>query len=328
MIIFILKMRNIESIKKREQASLSFFGHNRIKGAISLVLIVLAIIAFCGDYAAAQCSDAGICVIGKKQIDVKRKSTSSVGFSYIFGSSGKDNTLASGETDLTFNTLKLEAELEIFKSSFVSAGIPYSFISGPRGSAKGIGDLVVLWSKSFQLTGMSFLTVQAGGKLATGNVNAGDSLPQSYQPGLGTNDLLVGVMYSYENFFAAGAYQKPFGRSNNKVTRLKRGDDVFVRLGYMQPFERFNVKGEVLVIKRIQESSIINPIGTQENFIDIDGSNPLQVNLQAAVTYFASNQIALNGSAALALLRRDSNLDGLKRNFTAMAGVSYLFRLK
>lgn len=279
-------------------------------------------------YSFAQCSDAGICVIGKKQIDVKRKNTSTVGFSYTYGYSGKDNTLAAGETDITFNTLKLETELEPFKSSFISASIPYTFISGPLGSAKGVGDLIVLWSKSFQLTGMSFLTVQAGGKLATGNVNAGDSLPQSYQPGLGTNDLLVGVMYSYENFFAAGAYQKPFGRSNNKVTRLKRGDDVFVRLGYTYSFEKFNVKGEVLVIKRIQESSIINSIGTQENFIEVDGSNPLQINLQAAVTYYASNQVALNGSAALAMLKRDSNLDGLKRNFTATAGVNYLFRLK
>lgn len=144
-------------------------------------------------------------------------------------------------------------------------------------------------------------------------------------PGLGTNDLLVGVSYSAGNFGVSVAYQKPFGRSANYITRLKRGDDLLFRAGYHEIFNKLKVKAEVLTILRIQESSIQDPIALNEYFTDIDGSNEPQVNILGEVSYSVSNNFELTGMAAIPLLKRDYNLDGLRRSISLSAGVTYRF---
>jgi hypothetical protein len=146
-------------------------------------------------------------------------------------------------------------------------------------------------------------------------------------PGLGTNDLLLGAAYTYSNYYFGIGYQKPFGRSGNFVTRLKRGDDVLVRAGFFEQFKKLGVKAEILTIIKIQPNSVIDPVGTGENFVEIDGSNEPQVNLLATVTYRASKEIGLTGQAAIPFLKRDYNLDGLKRAFSIAGSVSYFFNL-
>ncbi|MGH2574839.1 MAG: hypothetical protein ACRDFC_03960 [Ignavibacteria bacterium] len=291
-----------------------------MKNLIVFIFINLLIFSFYNN-TLPQCSDAGVCVIGQKSADRTKKSNSSISIGYLFGYSGK-------EDDITFNTIKLNGDILVFEKSRLNINIPYTFISGPLGSVNGIGDPIVIWTQFLPLERKSALSFYIGFKFRTGSVNLGDSLPQAYQPGLGTNDLLLGAGYKRENFFVAAAYQKPFGRSENKITRLKRGDDVFVRMGYNQPFKKLSVKGEILVIKRIQESTIQNPFGISESFVDVDNSNPLQINLLAELTYSISKNIDIHTSAALPLLKRDNNIDGLKRTISVGAGLSYLFRIR
>ncbi len=275
----------------------------------------------------AQCSDAGICIIGKHYENEFKNSSASLG--YIFGYSGKDPDINGTLNDISFGSINLAAKLDILKDAKLDFNLPYTFITGPLGENNGIGDLSILFTKNFSIKKIHTLSFSVGGKLATGDVNSADSLPQRYMPGLGTNDLIVGASYNYKSYYFGLAYQKPFGRSANYVTRLKRGDDVLIRAGFFEQFNKFGVKAEILTILRIQQSSVLNAADTTgESFIEIDGSNEPQVNLLATVTFQASPEILLTGQGAIPFLTRDYNYDGLKRTISLAASISYLFSLK
>lgn len=276
----------------------------------------------------SQCSDAGVCTLGKHYNKEEKSGTSSVTLSYVYGTSGKDPDVNGALNNLSFGSVKLDADIDILKNTRLALSIPYTFISGPLGENNGAGDLIIAFTRSFKIEKIHNLSFSLGGKFATGNVNSNDSLPQRYMPGLGTNDLIAGASYSYQNYYFGIAYQKPFGRSRNYITRLKRGDDVLVRAGFFEQFNKVGVKAEVLTIIKVQPNSVLNPLVSTENFIDVDGSNEPQVNLLGTITYQASREVGLTVQAAIPFLKRDYNYDGLKRTFSLAGGVSYFFNLK
>ncbi|MEK9138787.1 MAG: hypothetical protein AAB393_16820, partial [Bacteroidota bacterium] len=194
-----------------------------------------------GTVALAQCSDAGDCTIGAKHQTL----THSIGVSYVFGKSSKTD-------DLTIHTMNLEGGFRLFEGSRLSVDLPWSRVSGPLGSTNGLGDVTVLWDQIIWNDLESRLSAQVGGKLATGNADAGN-LPQAYQTGLGTNDFLLGMTYDFKPWTAAIGYQLSRGRSNNTISRLKRGDDLLLRLGYGTSFNSVSASAELLAIKRLQE---------------------------------------------------------------------------
>lgn len=276
----------------------------------------------------AQCSDAGICTLGKHYFKEGLPHTSSISLGYIYGYSGKDPDVNGALNDISYGSIMLEADLDILKDTRLNISMPYSFSSGPLGSVHGAGDLIFAVTKSLKLKKDHTLSFSAGGRLATGKVNSDDSLPQRYMPGLGTNDLLLGASYSLSNYYFGLGYQKAFGRSANYVTRLKRGDDILIRAGFFEQFNKMGIKAEILTILKIQPNSVLNNVGGGESFIDVDGSNEPQVNLIAAVTYQASREFGLKGMAAIPLMQRDYNYDGLKRTISIIGTVSYFFKLK
>lgn len=260
----------------------------------------------------SQCSDAGVCIIGKKQ----HAEGHALGITYLFGYSDKND-------DLTFHTLRFEGKYHISDNSSIQISLPYSRQSGPAGSASGIGDLTILWNQTVLHDDATTVQIQGGMKLATGVVNA-NSLPQAYQSSLGTNDLLFGATYTYREITLAAAYQLTTGRSTNSITRLRRGDDLMLRAGYSKVIDQFTVGGELLAIKRIQESSVLQ--STQpETFVSVPNSNQLQLNVVARLTYMLNEQYNLSAEGAFALLKRETNVDGLKRAFTLSLGISYIF---
>ena len=272
----------------------------------------------------SQCSDAGVCTIGRHQVNESVIKSSHIYFGFYYGTSGKDPDINGNTNDISYGSVKLEADLDLKNGFRVNGSIPYSFISGPLGENNGIGDLEVVFSKMFRIKKKHLLTFFLGGKFATGKVNSSDSLPQRYMPGLGTNDLIVGAVYTGVNYFFGVGYQKPFGRSANYITRLKRGDDVFFRAGFFEEFSKVSIKAEVLTILRLQPSNVLasyNP----ETFTKINYSSEPQVNLLGTVGYKASDEISITVQAALPFLKRDYNFDGLKRKFSVGAMVSYNF---
>ncbi|MDT8325477.1 MAG: hypothetical protein RRA94_15290 [Bacteroidota bacterium] len=258
----------------------------------------------------AQCSDAGTCVIGGAPVESRHQ----LSLRYVYGSSGGDDAL-------TFHTVQFDGVLDLIEGGALILRLPYRSIDGPLGSASGVGDLTLLWRQQIWTEFGSNLSLQVGGKFATGAVNE-EGLPQAYQPGLGTNDVIVGLSYETAPWIFAAGYQLSTGRSDNEVDRLARGDDLFARAGYRTFIDDVNLGLEVIAIQRLAEDNIRHPvIDDGEFFIDVPDSDQLQVNILGSSSYEIDERISLLGQVAVPLLQRDVNIDGLKRALTVSVGV-------
>jgi len=261
----------------------------------------------------AQCSDAGACQLGHF-VNENDGENFKLSLTYKNAYSGKDD-------DVSFHSFHLTAHYDLFKGSTVSMLFPYNIQSGPVSSVDGIGDLILGWSQKLIEDETSSLTASLGIKLATGDENKESSLSQIYQPGLGSNDLIFTIDYSYERFSIGAGYQLAGGRNDNEVIRLKRGDDLIIRTSYFFPFDGFTLLPQLLLIKRLSKSSILDQNSLSENFIDVDKSDPVQINLQVELQYPLNEDFALFTEAAVPFLKREVNVDGLTRAYTISAGL-------
>ncbi len=265
----------------------------------------------------AQCSDAGACAIGGMDTHEKEAVRHLLALRYAFGSSGTPD-------DIRFHTVLVEGSAELIPGSRIAARLPYSVIDGPKGSTSGIGDLTLLWDQRLWRSDGLELRAQAGVKLPTGDDDAG-MLPQAYQAGLGTTDLIAGLSLDAAPWSAAVGYQYSDGRSDNALTRLRRGDDLLLRAGYGSTIDDYGFGLEVIAIQRLALSTIVNPEpGSPDAFIAIPGSDQLQVNVLGTASAPLSDQLRLSVLAAVPLLKRDINIDGLKRTLTLSAGFELL----
>ena len=269
--------------------------------------------------AISQCSDAGACAVTPmRDEETDQAPRHSLALRYIFGSSGAPD-------DIAFHTLVAEAGAELFEGTRVSSRLPWTSIEGPLGSASGLGDLTIfLDQRLWQNSGMEF-RAQAGVKLATGEDNAG-GLPQAYQPGLGSNDLIFAVSFDAAPWSAAVGYQYATGRSGNSLIRLQRGDDLIARAGYRSSIDRFGIGIEAIAIQRLSESSVLDLAASgAETFRNVPGSDQLQVNILGSLSAPLSEHLRLVLLAAFPLLQREVNIDGLKRAMTLSAGIEANF---
>jgi len=248
----------------------------------------------------AQCSDAGVCAIGKIPSSLQYQ----VGVGYQFGRSGQAD-------DLTFHTVQLEATIQVFEKSNLFISLPWSNQSGPLGSTSGIGDLTILWNETVWQGKEFYLSIEVGGKIATADADA-DKLPQAYQSGLGTNDALFGVSLSLESWNMATGYQLSRGRSNNSITRLRRGDDIFFRVGYSEFYDEIQLSGELLAIKRLGQSSVLDGAGIM--FTDIAGSDQFQLNALGRFVVPLDDSRSVRVIGAVPFIQRKVNVDGLTRS--------------
>jgi len=254
----------------------------------------------------SQCSDAGVCAIGSMRSALHHE----IGVSYIYGKSKSDD-------GLTFNTVQLGAMVHVLYDSRVSIALPWTKVNGPSGSASGIGDLSIFLNQIVVSDEAGVFSLQIGAKLATGSSNSGN-LPQAYQPGLGTNDLILGASYEADPWLFALGYQFSRDRSNNTATQLKRGDDLLLRAGYRHEFEEFTATAEVLAINRLQLSSIVVPGSSV--FVEVPGSDQFQVNIMGRISY-PLGSYSVQGLVAFPILNRKVNVDGLTRSFTFSVGI-------
>ncbi len=254
----------------------------------------------------SQCSDAGVCAIGSKRSALHHE----IGVSYIYGKSKPDD-------GLSFNTVQLDATVHVLFDSRVSIALPWTKVNGPSGSVSGVGDLIVYLNQTVSSDEAGALSLQIGTKLATGPSNSGN-LPQAYQPGLGTNDLILGAAYETDPWLFALGYQFSRDRSNNTATQLKRGDDLLLRAGYRHEFEEFTATAEVLAINRLQLSSIVVP--GSNTFVEVPGSDQFQVNVMGRI-FYPLGSYSVQGLVAFPILNRKVNVDGLTRAFTFSLGI-------
>jgi hypothetical protein len=269
----------------------------------------------------SQCSDAGIMIIGQHNPEVlSHEHPDKVKLDYNIGYSGSDGG------DIVYNKLIASTDLVLFSSTRLEAALPLVFNTGPTGTTGGLGDAIAVITTYIPLHKLGVWGISLGGKFATGSTTQND-LPQSYQPGLGSNDLLFGIGSNVGAANVYFAYQKPYGRSKNQLTQLKRGDDIMLRFGYGLPVDKTILQAEFIAVKQLQNSSVIVPGSDPVNYTEVDGTNQLQIDLTGRVWYNINTKFRFEAYVSIPLLKRDFNFDGLKRTFSVSASFAYIFHM-
>ena len=281
---------------------------------LSVVFIILVSASFYQFENFAQCSDAGICQLGT-HLTEGEKELFSISAAYKYGYSGK-------EDDVQYHSFVLDGSYNLLETSSVQVLIPYNIQSGPAGSVSGIGDLIVSWNQQLFTDENSSFSASLGAKLATGDDNK-DNLPQLYQSGLGTNDILFGLNYTYDKISVGAGYQLAGGRNDN-ILRLERGDDLLLRASYQLAFGQLNIVPQLLFIKRLSKSTVLDTTSmNEEKFVEVDKSDQAQLNFLAKLEYKISDNVSLVGDFAIPFIKREVNVDGLTRAFSASIGVTF-----
>jgi hypothetical protein len=261
----------------------------------------------------AQCSDAGACAVGRFSTASNRLALTEV-------------EAGSGSPDqLRFHTQRLDGQFQLGTSTRLSIAVPLVQVNGPLGSAQGLGDVVALVDQTFASGDTGTWAVQFGGRLATGKADQYPALPQAYQTGLGPSDLIVGVRGAWGTWQSGFAFQKAGSRNENPLTRLKRGNDALLWVGHQLTLGETELSFKTLAIKRLSLSSVRDPRSISLQFIDVPDSDRLQVNFEAGVSHPITQGLSLQMGAAIPFLKRPSNVDGLKRSWTASLGVAWAF---
>jgi len=234
---------------------------------------------------------------------------------YKYGYSGK-------EDDVQFNSLQLNVNYNLFSNNSIQLLVPYNFQSGPAGSVNGIGDLILSLNQNLLSDEGSYLDASIGVKMATGDDNK-NNLPQVYQSGLGTNDVLFALNYTFNKISIGAGYQLSGGRNNN-ITRLEKGDDLLLRASYDLSFEQLSITPQLLFIQRLTKSSILDTASTdEEKFVEVDNSDQAQLNFLAVLEYNIADNLSIVGDFAIPFIKREVNVDGLTRAFSASVGVMF-----
>lgn len=264
----------------------------------------------------AQCSDGGVCSVGGHSMEKGDNNLFNISTSYKFGSSGK-------EDDVKYHSFQLGATYNVLQQTSLQLLIPYNIQSGLLGDVNGIGDLIISVNQNLLSDENNSLIVSLGAKLGTGDDNK-NSLPMAYQSGLGSNDVLIALNYSYNNIGFGVGYQLAGARNNNFI-KLKRGDDLLFRASYNITFDQFIIMPQLLYIKRLAKSSIVNlmSMASLETYIDVENSDQTQVNLLTTFQYQINNNYTLAADFALPFIKREVNVDGLTRSFSASVGISF-----
>lgn len=263
----------------------------------------------------AQCSDAGVCQIGGHLAEGEDMEKLNLSASYKYGYSGK-------EDDIQYHSFVLTGNYNVLDNSSVQFMLPYNSQSGRAGTLNGIGDLIVSLNQNLFSDENSSFSASLGAKLATGQEDQ-ENLPQAYQSGLGTNDILIGLSYFYSDFGFGAGYQHSGGRNDN-LYRLDKGDDILVRTSYKLQFDPLSITPQLLYIQPLAKSSILDLTSSGvENFIEVDQSNKPQLNLLTELRYELTGNLSLEGDFAIPFIKREVNVDGLRRAFSASFGLSY-----
>lgn len=279
------------------------------------ILCLLLIIIITGNsyQVIAQCSDAGVCSVGHTMSE-DNDNILNLNLGYKFGSSGK-------EDEVKYHSFQFGAVYNFLEKTSLQLAIPYNIQSGPLGDVNGIGDLLISITHNIINANNSNLDASIGAKFGTGDDNT-DNLPMAYQSGLGSNDILLALNYTYMNLGFGVGYQLAGGRNNNFI-RLERGDDLLVRASYNLILDQIRITPQLLFIKRLAESSVLDTSSTSpaETFVEVDNSDQTQLNFLTTFLYQINENYSLFADFAIPFIKREVNVDGLTRSFSASLGV-------
>jgi hypothetical protein len=280
----------------------------------SLVILIIATLVPLKVF--AQSADAGIASLENELRDRWRHS---IMLTYMYGTSG--NAGDSTTQHMQYYSLVLSGEAQVFSGTSVWASLPINQQDGLLGSVTGVGDLIVILNQKLFSISNADVSLGVGGRFATATVQS-DHYPQAYQSGLGSNDLLIDADIVSKTINFGIGYQLAGSRNINTVTELKRGDEFIVRGGYTYRGDDFDLGGELLAIQQLQKSSTINPVSQSNGFINVAGTDQLQLDFLLKGRYNFNSTLGVTGTIGFPFTSRSVNVDGLTRTFNASLGVA------
>lgn len=279
---------------------------------------------------AQGCSDAGLCTLPpfKSNPSLFKNAltlSQNVGF---------------GEANAVSFTYSLEGKFRLSKGPFLHLKIPFAVITGNLGTSRGFGDVNFALTQTLWVGEKGRLNLTLGGKLSADNADKsrdGRPFPMAYQTSQGTDDLLAGISGRFEKWLFAAGYQHPFKRNKNgflrsrwpgepdaglyfESNRLKRGDDLMVRVE--KEFTRGQTKlfFGLLPIVRLQKDRIIDGTGAD---VSLTGSNGLTLNITVGANFPLGRNLNLNVTGGAPVISRDVKADGLQRGGTLLTNLEY-----
>lgn len=270
------------------------------------------------------CSDAGACSIESinfEEFNSNKKTLVKLNLEQTFGL---------GEKFVFISQTTAGIQFRATKTSLLELRIPFIYVNGNLGQNSGVGDLMLSLNQQVFKSKKKSLNLIIATRLKSNNSDSeynDKPLPMAYQTSLGTNDIIIGSLFSIDQWDFYAAYQHSFGRNKNtylvnditipknqqyyESNQLKRGDDVYLRGRHFFDLKNKNrIYVNSLLIYRIQKDKIIK---NNEN-IQIEGSEGLTVNMAFTYSKNLENNRKMEFSLAFPIIDKDYRSDGLTRN--------------
>ncbi len=307
------------------------------------ILIILICCVISASAFSQGCSDAGVCTAGSLRSDA------------IPMAIGKDSippkytliitpAIGMGEQSVINFTPTVDLTYQAAERLAFNLKIGFNLANGDLGTAYGASDLflsgIVYFIKKEKMS-LSFI---GGAKFSVqkANFSIDDKvLPLSYQSGVGTNDLLLGLSFNYKTWYAGAGFQHSFSRSTNTFSheiydstsvalnhfesnRLKRAPDFVLRAEkkFIIKKIRLGLGAGVVMIYHVANDELENSDGDD---IEIIGSKGTTLNITAGVNYKINHSWSVNVGVGFPVLVRDVRPDGLTRSWVIFPSLTYTF---
>lgn len=289
------------------------------------------------------CSDAGFCTMGamrpnqhySTQANVKLRS---IEFSQYIGYT-KFNDLILNYT--------LDANVSIGNKNTFQVKVPYQMVYGTLANTHGTGDISLSFTRNVIAKSKYQVNVSIGTKLPTmvPNLKSDDGrpLPSYYQTSLGTYDAIAGISIITRQWLIATGYQQALNSAANEFVWAKwetsdkkqdalaypvskdilRGKDVMLRIERNFRSSKFNAYVGLLGIYRLTKDKVFSP--PNKEIREKDGTTGLALTALGGIGYNISVKTSIKGMFGCKLLQRQTNPDGLSREWVQTIGVEYRF---
>lgn len=251
--------------------------------------ISLLLVTACSSGLWAECSDSGFCRLPVLKSNSAATSTATDAQPESTVSTGLRAGVAEGDENEGLQYAGFAALLtwRPRSSTTVQLEIPWVHASGDRGSASGLGDVLLAANQELGQTSIGTWSTSVGLRLPTGDDQALSGAGLGYQPGLGSTDVILAAGWMLRGFDARVGYIAAFGRNGTPGIELERGDDVAAAAGYTMRFDPVNVRGGLQATHRLQNSTATDGAGGRSEITESAGT---QVNLQIGAAWQASGQ--------------------------------------
>lgn len=287
------------------------------------------------------CSDAGFCTMGAMKPDQPFNKKISLRLRSI------EVSFYRGTTPLTPIIYVATADLNFSLNSRTSFQIklPFQAVRGQLARTSGVGDISLCVTRTLVSNEKFDVNFSIGGKIPSNNSSKdvdGLPLPMYYQTSLGTYDFITGISVISRKWLFATGIQHPFNKNGNQFLweawqgtseedyinrynqskELKRGTDIMLRVERNWRFSRLNFSLGILPIYRINNDEISLANGTR---VKPQGAKGLALSGIFTAGYSFNVKSGIKFLAGHRIVQRDTNPDGLTREFVSTLGCYYRF---